>query len=211
MINKQKIPKQANFTRLNPAIAPPPAQDQMDIPTQLMNWKVDQRVALVTNYGAAGSNAAMVVQEYTKPGVEEKESHLISLPEVPIFISARTKDSLKSYCSSLETSLSQSQPEWTVQDLAYNLAVKQNRNMDFSASFTVPPNKELLLSRLQSFSSETSDKLEKQQTTHVPVILSFGGQSGNTAHISEELFNNCILLQSHLVSLYQSISHLWIW
>lgn len=205
MINKQKIPKQANFTKLNPAITPPPEQDQMDIPTRSMSWKTEQRVALVTNYGAAGSNAAMVVQEYRTPGVEEKENHLISLPEVPIFISARTKDSLKSYCSSLKESISQAQPEWRVWDLAYNLAVKQNRNMDFCASFTIPPSKELLLSRLQSLSSETSDELEKKQNTQIPVILSFGGQSGNTAHISQELFNNSILLQKHLVCFYHSI------
>lgn len=205
MMHKQKIPKQANFTQLNPAITPPPAQDRMEIPTQSVSWKAERRVALVTNYGAAGSNAAMVVQEYSKPGDKEKKDHSVFLPEVPIFISARTKDSLNAYCSALEASITHAQPGWTAWDLAYNLAVKQNRNMEFCTSFTVPPSHDIILSRLQSISSECSAEIQKQPSSHIPVILSFGGQSGNTAHISQELFNNCTLLRNHLVCFYPCV------
>lgn len=205
MMHKQKIPKQANFTQLNPAITPSPAQDQMVIPTESISWDTERRVALVTNYGAAGSNAAMIVQEHSKPGIDEKKDHSLFLQEVPIFISAKTKDSLQSYGRALEASITHSQPGLTAWDLAYNLAVKQNRDMKFCASFTVPFSQEMLLSRLQSISSGSSAEIQKQPSSRMPVILSFGGQSGNTAHISQELFNSCILLQNHLVCLCHSV------
>lgn len=194
MIQNQRIPKQANFVRLNPKI-PSPQHSGIIIPTKSMTWASSERVAMVTNYGAAGSNAAIVLKQHTPPSTRTN----IKLSHVPVIITAKSAESLQDYCTALYQWLIRAQP--AAQDVAYNLAVKQNREMDFVVSMPIMADTDLLTSQLKSISSPTSRTIQKRVSkVEMPVVLCFGGQSGNRVHISQELFNESSLLQMHLVS-----------
>ena len=199
MMQKGQIPKQANFSRLNPNI--PPLKDEgIDIPTRLTEWTSaasSNAVAMVTNYGAAGSNAAIVVKQHQQSSLSDQSCLVPS--EVPVILAASSAESFQSYCKALISHVSTGRARSCV-DLSYNLAIKQNRDLEYIQAFTVPSDDPAtLLATLQSFNKEVNVS-KKQTKSRLPVILCFGGQDGNTAHISEELFNRCELLRYHLVS-----------
>lgn len=194
MIQNQRIPKQANFVRLNPKI-PSPEQSGIVIPTQSMAWTSSERIAMVTNYGAAGSNAAIVLKQHTTNSIRKDNE----LSHMPIILTAKSAESLQDYCIALHEWLNRTHP--AVQDIAYNLAVKQNRDMDFSVSFPIMADRDVLTSQLKSIASKKSRSIQKRSSkVDMPVVLCFGGQTGNTANISQELFNESSLFQMHLVS-----------
>lgn len=200
MIQNQRIPKQANFVRLNPKI-PSSEQSGINIPTKSMTWASSERVAMVTNYGAAGSNAAIVLRQHTTPSMRTNNT----LSHMPIILTAKSAESLQNYCTALHEWLNRARP--AVQDVAYNLAVKQNRDMDFSVSLPIMADRDLLISQLKSIASPTSKSIQKRSAkVDMPVVLCFGGQSGNGVHISQELFNESSLFQMHLVSVTGLIS-----
>ncbi|KAJ6155237.1 hypothetical protein N7470_005803 [Penicillium chermesinum] len=200
MIQNSRIPKQANFTQLNPKI-PAFQHDNMIIPQQSVNWNGHRRVAMVTNYGAAGSNAALLVQEY-EPRRDNATHAYQKLSEVPIFLSAKTPESLKSYCVAVQQFINGRAPEslgYIVQDVAYNLAKKQNRNLDYMVSLCADSrNAPSLLSQLNSVISNSAI-IQKNPARSNPVILCFGGQTGATTSISKDLVESNELLKFHLM------------
>ncbi|KAI1128807.1 hypothetical protein F5Y10DRAFT_291694 [Nemania abortiva] len=200
MIQKRIIPKQAGFTQLNPKI-PPLEPDYMAVPRQTQRWTSSRRIAVVNNYGAAGSNAAIVVQD---PGrthtlqVAKGQKRTLGASELPFFISARTPDSLREYCKTLKNILPEIQEQHgatAIRDLAYNLSVKQNRALEYNYSFTASTIEEVAFNLLSPDNSVDSKRASTKQR---PNVLCIGGQTGRTVHLDEELFRNSSLLQKHL-------------
>ncbi|KAL2802294.1 hypothetical protein BJX63DRAFT_438016 [Aspergillus granulosus] len=200
MLQKHKIPKQANFSRLNPKIAP---SSQIIVPTRTIEWESANRVAMVTNYGAAGSNAAIVVREPSfsaTPLTGEHHSRPRLPTTAPFFISAQTEESLRSYCQALQGTIRVAEASDTgaVNDIVYNLARKQNRNMDYFVVFlAASQDSSDVLAYLEDIASGRT-KVERQPQTPYPTILCFGGQTGNTANISEDLYECSELLRHYL-------------
>ncbi|KAJ5747634.1 uncharacterized protein N7511_009330 [Penicillium nucicola] len=197
MLQNQRIPRQANFTRLNPKVTPLD-QDRLIIPVKSAKWQADARLAMVSNYGASGSNAALVVREHIS-----KEGHTPSyMLDVPILICAQSKDSIKAYCGALRSALLST--SITVQNLAYNLAMKQNRDLSFFSTFSISSNSESLAARLEAIATgDSADLLKKRPASEPRVILCIGGQTGQRPWISKLLFDSCALLQKHLLDCEQ--------
>lgn len=211
MIQKGVIPKQANFSRLNPKIAPL-EPDQMAIPVESRPWSSRERIAVVNNYGAAGSNAVLVVQEFdaSRRGQSAGSGSSRNAPGAGVefpFISAKSLESLSAYCSTLKRAYlpriqaaSRAASEGAVlANIAYNLATKQDRSMEYFLSFTAADLAGLSLA-LDAAGRDPS-RVVKQSASRPrrPVVLCFGGQNGRTARVSEDLFHRCRLLQVHLV------------
>jgi acyl transferase domain-containing protein len=85
MMQKKQIPPQASFRQLNPRLSSI-ADHNIVIPTQLLNWSSphgNPRRALLNNFGAAGSNAALILEEYRNPtGIASAppwSSHIINI------------------------------------------------------------------------------------------------------------------------------------
>jgi acyl transferase domain-containing protein len=70
MLQKKAIPPHALFNSLNPKI-PPLGPDKIVIAKNLEPWEVPFRAAWVNNYGAAGSNASLVVCEGPRNDIGE--------------------------------------------------------------------------------------------------------------------------------------------
>lgn len=217
MIRNRTIPKQAKFVTLNPTI-PPLQNDRMIIPRQTQPWETSNRIAVINNYGAAGSNAAIVLQEQVstndKSVIANRSIQLRSPYEVPIFISAKTPASVQAYCAALKSYLLQVEKTSTssmLVDVAYNLATKQNRELGCSLGFTVS-DVSTLYDRLDGLTL-IPDNLNALAGEQRPVVLCFGGQNGREVSLSKDLFDACRILQVHLVRLRarSSSPSLYIW
>ena len=203
MMQNRTIPKQANFASLNPSI-PPLEQDHMVIAERTQTWLAARRTAIINNYGAAGSNAAIVLQEFFPTQVEVVTSEANSNPteeyEVPLFVSARSPENLRTYCMALK-SFMETHSDATelnmLADVAYNLSIKQNRSLEYSWTFT-SQNIRNFSNQLEASVTETLS-FDRSIGAKRPVVLCFGGQTGRFVSLSRELYNNCRILQLHLV------------
>ncbi len=142
MIQKAFVPMQANFTQLNSKI-PPLLSDQMEIPATTQKW-IGSAICL-NNYGAAGSNAAMIVcqpptssstlQGYTS----SKRSK--PLQRYPILLFAHSTDSLRAYCVAFREFLNMrtmaALEEIDVASVAFNSAHRTNPSLGTSITTTV--------------------------------------------------------------------------
>ncbi|OTA83717.1 hypothetical protein M434DRAFT_400622 [Hypoxylon sp. CO27-5] len=209
MMQHGSIPKQPNFTRLNPKI-PALEPDKLAIADRVRPWQTSsRRAALVNNYGAAGSNAAIVLREYC-PGLTAQDI-ASALPEntkveYPIFLSAKTPESLRAYGTALKKLLDRN-ASITLSDVAYNLGRKQNKTLEYTSTWTTSSLSSLkqeldaVASGTKPISQRKVDK-KKAPTTQwpTPVVLCFGGQTGRSIYLSRNLVQSSSLLRDHLES-----------
>ena len=193
------IPKQANFVSLNPCIKASP-EKKMAIPTTSQQWSAQRCIALVNNYGAAGSNAAIVLREHSHVTQSPRETaervrELPSSARYPIFLSSKSADNFQSYINMMKYYLPSVQT--SIKDIAYNIARRQNSSFVHRTAFTAK-DKDDLLSQLSGLT--TSSIGAAVPTEKSPIIFCFGGQVGSRITIARELFDSCDLLRKHLVS-----------
>ena len=199
MMHYKTIPMQANFTSLNPKI-PVLEPERIEIPLSTHEWDTDFKVACINNYGAAGSNAAMIVCQSPNmaPYSHSRNSETLTGPRMPIFISAYSEESLKAYCLALQKLISSSTAtkDW-LSSLAFNIADKQNRSLSHVISTTVSDLTELN-SKLAAV--KAGDLQPKVNTKAKPVILCFGGQINNAVGLSKGVYDASKLLRLYLDS-----------
>ena len=203
MMQNRTIPKQANFSSLNPDI-PPLERDRMTIAKQSQTWTSKRLTAVVNNYGAAGNNAAILLREpplsIGRSANAKEPSVPTYLQEFPFLVTAASPESLRAYCVALRSFLARSQgtlAKNALANVAYNLSRKQNRAFEYSWTSTASTF-EALSDRLEkaTVGLDCFSKIPKHARS---VVLCFGGQSGQTVNLSEDLFHNCKLLRTHLV------------
>ncbi|KAI1206386.1 ketoacyl-synt-domain-containing protein [Annulohypoxylon truncatum] len=159
------IPKQANFVSLNPRIKASPSA-KIVVPKTTQPWTSQKHVALVNNYGAAGSNAAILIRSHSEAPLDSTSG--VYLPKA----------------------------EASLGSIAYNLARRHNSAFDNRVAFTVS-DKQSLLSGLKDLT--TSGGIVTR-TDKYPVVLCFGGQTGRNVTVSKDLYDNCELFRTHLIS-----------
>lgn len=212
MMQHKTIPLQANFTALNPKIASLEA-DKIAIPLTSQKWDVDYKIACINNYGAAGSNASMIVNEppLLTSRVNRQKG---SLARYPIFLSANSSASLSAYCAALQTYIARLtsvslSPETLLEDLAFNLAEKHNRSFPYTFTSTVAS-----LSDLRDQLAATVSGADKSQLPAAsdvnPLVLVFGGQSSQAIGLSKGFYNGSNIFRSYLDScdaIIRSLGH----
>ncbi|OHF04557.1 beta-ketoacyl synthase domain-containing protein [Colletotrichum orchidophilum] len=189
MMHYKTIPKQASFTSINPKIRTS-AGDRITVSTKTVPWTSSKHIAMVNNYGAAGSNAAILIRAHP---VERRRAAIItpavhpSLFPHPILLSAKTATSLTSYAEALKTYLSKGTA--SLGDISYNIA----RAHDVSLKCRVGFVSDAIDSTISSLSGTKAFDAIKS-----PIVLCFGGQTGQTVTVSKELYNSSDLFQKHL-------------
>ena len=142
MLQHGSIPVQTNFSTLNPKI-PALEPDKMIIPRHTTDWTAQFKAACINNYGAAGSNATMIVTQAPSARLEDLQNrvHKPHLRKVPIYISANTKGALDAYCKALLMTVSRLpngiNDDGALASLVFNLNFKQNRSLPYFLSGTV--------------------------------------------------------------------------
>lgn len=184
MIKKKLIPPLVRFSALNPKI-PPLENDNLAIALQSKEWDSHFRAACVNNYGAAGSNAALLVcqppnNEESRPGSD----HII-----PLIVTGRTESSclanwqvIKDYVSSMDKKVS-------LQSIGFTLNEKRTRHPYVIA--------QLASERSLTDMNHTPKPLKVPETTP-KVVLVFSGQTDTKIALSRSLFESVELLRTHI-------------
>src|SRR5204863_8573981 len=162
------------------------------------------RLACVNSYGAAGSNAAILVSqkpENAAEGIYASQRATMKLSKYPLFVSAASANSLSMYCEKLlnyvKDLTSRNAAEIWLPDLTFNLADRANRSLPHVISTTIAnvPELENKLAAVASGSNTFTNKVAQNPT---PVVLVFGGQESDFIGVSEELYRSSWLFRHHL-------------
>ena len=204
MLQKKAIPPQANFSTLNPKIAALGSRG-VEIPTSVIPWDSPFRVACVNNYGAAGSNAAIIVRDAPLPAPHLPGSTPFfkpaRLPKYPVYISAGSLKSLAAYCVALKAQVEkalQISGENAIGDFAYNLANKQNRKLPYVLSTNVSGASQFL-DMLSSIISGNNTSVTTVDVDRLkPVVLCFGGQVNDFVGLDKAVYEKSWILRRNL-------------
>lgn len=203
MMQHRVIPRQANFTKLNPKISTSDG-DLITVPSRNTAWTSGLRgglVALVNNYGAAGSNAAIVLREHQdRRPVEAKPT---TQSHCPVLIAARTENSLLAYLRALEkldVSAEENDTKLAISQLGPAVTLKANSAFEYRVAFYAND----AVSWKAALRSASPVKIQPQLWR--PVILCFGGQTGRDVAFSSDIYLSCPSLRKHLVRLPNSCS-----
>ncbi|ESZ91464.1 BcPKS16, polyketide synthase [Sclerotinia borealis F-4128] len=191
MINKGIIPPLASHKDLNPKI-PALGPDRMAINTEAIPWTAPLRAACVNSYGAAGSNAAMLLCEGPRQYIEAPKDILHVSAKYPIILSAATKESLLKYAKVLGDYLQDASPKPSLDDLAFTLSERRHHHK-FRWITT-----ESDLSRLiQSLRTNIASSFEIPQIPKHTVLV-FGGQSKRTVGLDKNLYQSHPRLRAYI-------------
>ncbi|KAF2152735.1 hypothetical protein K461DRAFT_225874 [Myriangium duriaei CBS 260.36] len=192
---------QASFKTLNPRI-PALEADKICIPTSNLPLPDGPLSACVNNYGAAGSNTALLLLEAPRISSSSAANMLLApLSKFPFQISAASTNSLVEYCRRLlkyidnDSFKAQSDSARLFASIAHGLSKRHNQTLTFATTFT-SSNMSELKSSLTKITS-VSEAL-KNRPSKLPVVLTFGGQVGQSVGLNKRLFDQYTLLRHHL-------------
>lgn len=201
MMQKHVIPRQTNYRVTNPKISL--IEGKIQIPTQTEAWSVPCPTACISNYGAAGSIAAMVVRG---PEFSQSENQMYRetlLSKYPIVVTANSNNGLRENCAKLRQSLPINTPSTkalTISDIAFNICDRQNRSLPHIFVTTVCSITELdeELHAAESLPSALPDPGNNIASRPNPVILVFGGQTSRLVTLSRNAYHSSALFQRYL-------------
>ena len=181
MLDKGKVPPQANHSIWNPKI-PPLQPDGMRVSKSLEPWNVSFRAALVNSYGAAGSNAALLCCEppsITRPAPIEA----LQSTSLPILISAESESSLKSYQGMLARHLERTTQPPSIFEISYTLA--QHRRRQRHSTIIEASSTQELIAALK----DDGHQIFERSKTPESVVLLLGGQHKRSIGLAKQLYN----------------------
>lgn len=198
-------PRQALFKTLNPKI-PALEPDNLCIPTSNVALSGDRMTACVNNYGAAGSNAALIIFEAPRKGVThqtQSKTSISSRPrKFPFQLAAASAGGLLAYCAALDKFCDQlpcprdqSENSQLLSDLAFNLATRLNQELSFTFTATATDLDQLHAQLRQRIA--TGDAI-RQRPKEPPVVLCFGGQVSNKVALDKGVWQESTLFRSYL-------------
>ncbi|KAL4786917.1 hypothetical protein BJX76DRAFT_354730 [Aspergillus varians] len=193
MMHEGYIPAQASFNKLNATIAAADDDDMMEIVTSLRKWDSRNKVALINNYGASGSNAAMVVAAPPTPNVHEAVAPIKILDgRFPFFISGSDARAVKEYAAKLAVFVKR-QSKSSLADLSFNVNRQSNPDL---------PQRLLLRCRSVDELEEKLASVSEHNLTNTqperPVVLCFGGQVSTFVGLDRKLYDSITVFRHHL-------------
>ncbi|KZP30156.1 putative polyketide synthase [Athelia psychrophila] len=189
MFQRQTIPRQILFNELNPEIAPL-GLDHTVISTSHIRWpstRGSNRFALLNNFGAAGSNAALLLEEYQDGSPATIKFH----EHVMLGISAKTEKALMNMRSDYITWLQKpDNSRIALSDIAYTATARRQ----------IHPHR-LALSVCDK--QELVEKLTTATPIHVSstsdgVVFVFSGQGSQYLGMGASLYRTCPLFRRHI-------------
>lgn len=125
MLKNKMIPRQANLTQLNPGFVNL-EESAVIIPFANRDWqhsKTQPRRAMLNNFGAAGSNAALLLEEHTaahlpKDAGRDRTSYIFNA-------SARTATALQAYIKSFSDFLRSTKSRHHIKDICYTTSARR--------------------------------------------------------------------------------------
>lgn len=194
MLHFECIPPQASFNEINSMLHATSA-DHMDIPTACQPWDAVFRAAMINNYGASGSNAALIVAQpphchHTPKGHIPPANR--ARTSLPFAIYASDEPALRRNAARL-ASFIRANPKLALSDISFALSRQCNRELPMLLSFSCDNNDRLL---------QNLDACDSIRVVSVPsprsVILCFGGQSSRFIGLDKQIYQNIAIFRAHL-------------
>jgi acyl transferase domain-containing protein len=190
MLENRVIPRQVSFRLLNPDIVPLDV-DHTVIPTQQVIWAPQDgmtRVALLNNFGAAGSNTALLVEEnipsYSRTTVDPGMIHVFGF-------SAKSEIALRElrsrYLQWLRSPVSESV---RLIDIAYSMTARRQIH-PFRLVVSASDRSSLIANLNKASPVHTSSALSK-------VIFVFSGQGSQYLGMGRSLYQTSSVFKCHL-------------
>ncbi|KAL4895336.1 hypothetical protein BDV59DRAFT_173720 [Aspergillus ambiguus] len=200
MIHEGFIPPQASFNTLNPAIIAAADSDMMEVVTSLRNWDSRNKRVLINNYGASGSNAAMVVAAPPSPHGRQPVASIKKLDgRFPFLISGLDARAIQEYSSKLATFVKR-QSDSALADLSFNINRQSNPDL---------PKRYVLRCRSVGELHDALGSISEHSITDMqaepPVVLCFGGQVSTFVGLDRKLYNSIAVLRHHLDACYRIV------
>ncbi|KAJ6119125.1 hypothetical protein N7523_003405 [Penicillium sp. IBT 18751x] len=204
MMRSGFIPPQASFTKMNSRIPVKP-DDNIEVVTKLRTWDEQQKIALLNNYGACGSNASMII---TQPAKNLYDPTAYSQSEnpgqrYPFWFPGLDARAIATYCTKLKTWLQSCPQVPTLTDISFNINKQSNRGLPHGLKFNCRSIAELY-EKLDQAAAAASNKdvaasvgMAPAQAER-PVILCFGGQVSRLVGLDRKLFESVAILRQHL-------------
>ena len=208
---------QASFKQLNPKI-PPLEADRMLIPTVNTALPPQARLsACINNYGAAGSNAALILLEPPTKQRQQIEGLLSQhaqqspspsfIEKLPIQITAASQASLLHYGQILDAFIEKSKTRFLhgnlktadfLRALAFSLARQQNQAHPYMLTATPSSTNIDEFQRVvkEAFSATEGGVVGRPR--QLPLILCFGGQTRQYVGLSKHVWETFSLFRFHL-------------
>ncbi|KAK2057703.1 ketoacyl-synt-domain-containing protein [Colletotrichum caudatum] len=212
MLRESKIPPQASFENINTNIGSLEPWN-MAIPSGAVQpWDAPGNVrrALVNSYGAAGSNASLVVCQ--SPSARPKSAWWLDrkkrkdeeiITSLPLLVTAASQASLAGNLRALADMVRSEKPD--VGKLLWTLSEKRQRHRYRAV---LPVNNigdhEALAAALDQAASSPAQAPPKAKRT----VLVFGGQSQRTVRLDSHLYNTTPQLRRHLAECDAILSEL---
>lgn len=200
-MQKQAIPRQINYKITNPKINL--IEGKIQIPTKTEPWPAARPTACISNYGASGSIAAMVVKGPEIPRSEDQVCRGKSLSRFPLVVTANSTNSLRENCAKLRQFLPKntgSTNALALADIAFNICDRQNRSLPHVFATTVCSITELdeelhVAESLSAARPETTNNIGPRSS---PVIMVFGGQTSRKIALHRNVYHSSALLRKYL-------------
>ncbi|GKT67239.1 hypothetical protein ColTof3_14578 [Colletotrichum tofieldiae] len=202
MINRGYIPPQASFQTMSPHIKVSPS-DMIQVPTSLLPWMDDFRAALINNYGASGSNAAMVVTQRPGRGGRGGDGAVAAPASLkqPFCFYGSDDRSIRDFCGRLASFLKpKAHVGWTrpsLADVAFASSRQANPALARRVVLTCDSVDELeaTVSRLAKADASIPALATQQER---PVVLCFGGQVSKFVGLGRRLHDSVNALRVYL-------------
>ena len=203
MLRKREVPMQASLREMNPRIIG--LNDAgIIVPTMTSGWHHrhdSPRRAMLNNFGAAGSNSVLLLEELIACVSSNTSTH--SDRSAYIFnISARTREALSTLVSEYQDFLSMEAPDGSLKDICYT-ATARRQVYDYRVSFPCKSLQDLISNLRKVDIPEITVAKIKRKT-----IFVFSGQGSIYAGMGAELFQSSPLFKEIIVSCDEILQNL---
>ncbi|KAF4332180.1 polyketide synthase [Fusarium beomiforme] len=186
MFRENEIPCQVGLNNLNPALGDLDSVGLI-IPRRNIEWKRSvgvPRRAVLNNFGAAGSNASLLIEEWMgKSSSQRSEPEKTQSRSSYVFVlSAKSEKAIRSSLNRYISFLTE-QPGPSLEDICYT-ATARRQHYDHRISMTCASEPELL-TKLQNYRIRESQPARRVSST----VFVFTGQGALYGGMGEELMN----------------------
>ncbi|KAI1205130.1 uncharacterized protein F4807DRAFT_464950 [Annulohypoxylon truncatum] len=191
MMNEGFIPPQASYSKMSHRFNIS-GSDMIHVPTSLLPWEQNNKAALINNYGAGGSIAAMVVKQAPFRSYESSSCFPDSMA-FPFWVAGFDGRSIEEYCAKLAAFVKRNTDNISLADLSFNVNRQSNTTLPRALQFRCSS----VAGLLEQLSPAVSSKHVQVKASR-PVILCFGGQISTWVGLDRVVYENVPLIRYHV-------------
>ncbi|KAI1380101.1 hypothetical protein F4677DRAFT_452639 [Hypoxylon crocopeplum] len=191
MMQEGFIPPQASYSKMSHRVNAL-ASDMIRVPTSLQPWMDEYKAALINNYGASGSIAAMIVTQ-APPRLQRDSVRMPGRSTFPFWISGFDGRSIAAYCAKLAAFIEEKAGKISLDDLSFNLNRQANHTLSRALLFRCST----IVDLLQQLSPVAALQHIEVKPAR-PLILCFGGQISTSIGLDRRVYETVPLFRYHL-------------